>query len=124
VQKKYINFKDENDLKQQLENGPTAHLIILARTNIVNLSLMAVERRQSTRKFVALWHMADERVHGGEIAPTYKHFDFVIRNYWRWKVDLDDEFRMSLRALGNHSWGTSLPLPTVYLWRSQAVPPH
>ncbi|KAL3917135.1 MAG: hypothetical protein SGILL_004854 [Bacillariaceae sp.] len=57
--------------------------------------------------------MADERVHGGEIAPTYRHFDLVIRNYWMWKTDFRQEFGMTLRALGNHSCGTSPPLPTV-----------
>ena len=119
VRFRYIAFESEVDLKQQMnlevhngnQQGNQQHLLIVARTNIIKLGAYAVERKQQTNRSVALFHMADERIHQGEIAPVYQHFDFVLRHYWS---DLVPFHGMTLRALGNltcSSSSNSMPLP-------------
>lgn len=112
-----LHFDSEVDLEETLkdDHGP---VIVVARTNIINIANWAVRRRNhnSTSSVAGpstgLFHNADERFHKGEIADVYDKFDYVLRQYYR--RDDDGKFHgYTLHALGNHTCGTtqqSLPL--------------
>jgi len=118
VRYRQLHFDSEVDLAETLkeEHG---HVIVVARTNIVNIGNWAVERRanhtNSTSSGVVpttgLFHNADERIHSGEIVNVYDKFDYVLRQYYR--KDDDGKFHgYTLHALGNHTCGkTQQPLP-------------
>jgi hypothetical protein len=107
VRFRYIHFQDETDLA--VSDDSTTHLLILARTNIIKLGSYVAERKKKNNMSVGLYHMADERIHGGEINGIYHKFDYVLRNYYS---DAKPFYGMFLRALGNHSCGESKKLPT------------
>lgn len=124
VQYRYLDFENEIDLntvileqEQESEEQDNSrrqggdlnhHVLIIARTNIINIANWAVERRKTNRNSVSigLWHMADERVYVGEIHKQYHKFDYVIRHYWK---TTDEEGRLygyPLHALGNYTCGS------------------
>ena len=126
VRYRYIDFDTEVDLTDMFDNDPIeqanpSHVLFVVRTNVINLSKWAVERREKHGVSIGLWHMADERIYGGEIQqPYYARFDYVIRNYYPYEPyftmatangPIHD---MNLHALGNYTCGTSpTKLPTV-----------
>mmetsp|Transcript_47424 Transcript_47424/g.57424 ORF Transcript_47424/g.57424 Transcript_47424/m.57424 type:complete len:419 (+) Transcript_47424:311-1567(+) len=114
VKYRYIVFADVDDLQKTLSESlpeDDTHLMIVARTNIVNLANFASTRRSRLKKSVGLWHMADERLVPGEIKGQYNKFDYVIRHYLRFGERGFHTFDITLRALGNHTCGSSPPLP-------------
>ena len=117
VRYRQLHFEDEKDLAQKLSDD-AGHVIVVARTNIINIANWAVERRKNATDAGAdlvpstgLFHNADERFHKGEIFGVYDKFDYVMRQYYR--DDGDGKFHgYTLRALGNRTCGTeSHPLP-------------
>ncbi|KAL7549205.1 hypothetical protein ACHAWF_012478 [Thalassiosira exigua] len=117
VRFRQLSFGDEVDLAEKLEDE-RGHVIVVARTNIVNIANWAVERRRNNTDdatatvSTGLFHNADERFHKGEIVDVYDKFDYVLRQYYR--TDDDGKFHgYALDALGNRTCGTtkrSLPL--------------
>ncbi|KAL7532697.1 hypothetical protein ACHAXR_004790 [Thalassiosira sp. AJA248-18] len=117
VRYRQLHFDSHVDLAEKLrdEHG---HVIVVARTNIINIANWAVERRRNSTSpgiivpSTGLFHNADERFHKGEIAGVYDKFDYVLRQYY--KRDEDGKFHgYNLHALGNHTCGTtqqSLPI--------------
>lgn len=113
VRYRQLHFDSEVDLAEILKDDH-GHVIVVARTNIVNIANWAVERRTNhTNSTTALFHNADERIHKGEIVDVYNKFDYVLRQYYR--TDDDGKFHgYTLHALGNHTCGATkqtLPLP-------------
>ena len=118
VRYRQLHFEDEKDLAQKLSDD-AGHVIVVARTNIINIANWAVKRRKKAADVGAdlipstgLFHNADERFHKGEISGVYDKFDYVLRQYYR--KDDDGKFHgYTLRALGNRTCGMdeSLPLP-------------
>ena len=118
VRYRQLHFEDEKDLAQILSDD-AGHVIVVARTNIINIANWAVKRRKKAADVGAdlipstgLFHNADERFHKGEISGVYDKFDYVLRQYYR--KDDDGKFHgYTLRALGNRTCGMdeSPPLP-------------
>lgn len=115
VRYRQLHFDSEVDLADKLRDDH-GHVIVVARTNIINIANWAVARRANyTASTTGLFHNADERFHKGEIAGVYEKFDYVLRQYYR--RDDDGKFHgYTLHALGNYTCGTkandqSLPLP-------------
>ena len=107
VRFRYIGFKDQTDLAGL--DDPSTHLLIVGRTNTIQLGIYAHDRKlQHPDRSVGFFHMADERIFAGEIGPAYFQFDYVLRHYWSPQQPFHN---MTLRALGNHTCGTSPPLP-------------
>ena len=129
VRYRQLHFDDEIDLANKLHDD-FGHVIVVARTNIVNIANWAVQRRTTNYTTntnnkdgliantvripptTGLFHNADERFHKGEIVNVYDKFDYVLRQYYR--KDDDGKFHgYTLNALGNYTCGTtdqSLPL--------------
>lgn len=112
VRYRQLHFESEVDLAEKLKDDH-GHVIVVARTNIINIANWAAGRRNnSTSATTGLFHNADERFHKGEIAGVYDKFDYVLRQYYR--KDDDGLFHgYNLHALGNYTCGThdqSLPL--------------
>lgn len=123
VRYRYIDFHTEVDLAARIATdeatAPRAyshhHIMIVARTNIINLANWAVERRQNHNTTqphhkqplsIGLWHNADERVYFGEIKNVYHKFDYVIRNYFQAHPDDGTLWGFPFHALGNYSCGS------------------
>lgn len=121
IRYRYIDFHTEKDLAAKIDADEAAadyqyhHILIVARTNIIELANWGIRRRQnSTTKHISvgLWHNADERVYHGEINKVYQRFDYVIRNYFQAEPDTGKLWGFDLHALGNLTCGThrqSLP---------------
>ena len=125
VRYRQLHFDTEVDLAEKLrdENG---HVIVVARTNIINIANWAVERRTNYSSSLknnndtstltkrssgipstGLFHNADERFHKGEIVNVYDKFDYVLRQYYR-RDEVDGKFHgYTLHALGNYTCGTT-----------------
>jgi hypothetical protein len=117
IRYRQLHFEDEVDLAEKL-NNERGHVIVVARTNIINIANWAVERRKNTTAAgvmptTGLFHNADERFHKGEISNVYDKFDYVLRQYYQ--SDEDGKLHgYVLHALGNWTCGStqqSLPLP-------------
>eukprot|EP00571_Detonula_confervacea_P011147 CAMPEP_0172309242 /NCGR_PEP_ID=MMETSP1058-20130122/9595_1 /TAXON_ID=83371 /ORGANISM="Detonula confervacea, Strain CCMP 353" /LENGTH=419 /DNA_ID=CAMNT_0013021835 /DNA_START=87 /DNA_END=1346 /DNA_ORIENTATION=+ len=119
VRYRQLHFNSEVDLAEILKDDH-GHVIVVARTNIVNIANWAVARRTNHTNTTSsdgvpttgLFHNADERFHKGEIVDVYDKFDYVLRQYYQ--RDEDGKFHgYTLHALGNYTCGTkqqSLPL--------------
>ena len=125
VRYRQLNFDDEIDLANKLHDD-SGHVIVVARTDIVNIANWAVQRRTTNYTTntnnsnkggliantvripptTGLFHNADERFHKGEIVNVYDKFDYVLRQYYR--KDDDGKFHgYILNALGNYTCGTT-----------------
>ena len=105
VRYRQLHFDDEKDLAEKLKDDH-GHVVVVARTNIINIANWAVDRRKWEGASTGLFHNADERFHKGEIWGVYEKFDYVLRQYYR--RDEDGKFHgYELNALGNHTCGTA-----------------
>ena len=116
VRYRQLHFESEVDLAEKLKDDH-GHVIVVARTNIINIANWAVERQKNMTATgivptTGLFHNADERFHKGEISDVYDKFDYVLRQYYR--REEDGKFHgYTLHALGNYTCGStqqSLPL--------------
>lgn len=134
VRYRQLHFDSEIDLADKLKDD-RGNVIVVARTNIINIANWAVRRRSNhtaashstsvgavVRPTTGLFHNADERFYKGEVADVYDKFDYVLRQYYR--RDDDGKFHgYALHALGNYTCGTTRqPLPLSRTTAEEAGP--
>jgi hypothetical protein len=92
--------------EEDQDDAGNSHYLIVARDHFSEIGSVArTFRNKHPKTSIGLWHMADELL---EHAPNYSEFDYAIRHYF------DHKGRGGgFRALGNHSCGSSPPLPNI-----------
>lgn len=105
VKLRYGNL-NMNSINSNKLPGST-HYMVITRGDISDVSRWAQKHKVKHNSSIGLWLMADE-IDEFKNHTNFSSFDYVIRHYYfQSKLDL-----FFLRALGNHTCGSSPALPT------------
>jgi hypothetical protein len=100
------------DLENVAKKDPCGHVLIVTRKYVAGIAAWAKMHRERCNVSVGLFLMADEKLRRHEElerSNLYGNFDYVFRNYYFPQPRFGE---IPLRALGNATCGTDLPLPS------------
>lgn len=109
----YMSFQDPEDLQKIINetskatttSGAQQHYLIVMRSSddLVTVGEFSQRKQQETKSSFGLFHMSDEKLNANY--SDYLRFDYVLRHYF----SHEDRTVPHLRALGNHTCGTTSP---------------